>query len=336
MATTTTSTSNFNKFVNVLIRKQLEELLRQPLPFIAPALKAGYVKGTNGTMRFLNVPDLTVTTGTPTPGTPPWLTEGVAPTGEALTLGYEEFTANQAGRVLEITDLAEQEAPMSLVDIAVERLARNVLAFANQRLADIASVGTNAIWSDATATQVNNSSDDLLAADVLQARDVRRATALLRALNVPPFPDGTYHGIINPLVSADLMAETAAGGWLDVSRYSDPEGILSGEVGRFGGVRFMESAGAPMVANAGAGGTVDVYSTIIFGPGPWVWGDFGTVEGYVTPPGGQSDPLHQKTKAGWKAFVGGMLVGEGANATNVAANKRYIRIESASSLGANT
>lgn len=338
MTTTNTSTSNFSKFVNTLIRKQLEELNRTPLPHLMKGvvIPAVYVPGTNGTMRFLNVPDLSVTTGTVSAGTPPWLTEGTAPTGEALTLGYEEFSANQAGRVLEITDLAQQEAPMSLIDVAIERLARNVLAFADKRIADIIVAGTNVIYSDATTTQVNNSSDDLLAADIIQARDVRRAVALMRASGIPSFDDGNYRAIINPLVSHDLMAETAAGGWLDVSRYTSPEGILNGEIGRFAGVRFIESNQAAVKVDAGASSTVDAYSTTFIGPGAWAWGDFGTVDGYITPPGGQSDPLHQKAKAGWKAFVGGMIVGEGTNASNTSANKRYLRLESSSSLGTNT
>lgn len=338
MATTTTATTNFNKFVQELIRKELENLNRFPLPHLAPGavIPAAYVKGTNGTVRFLNVPDLSVTTGTPTPGTPPWLTEGTAPTGEALTLGYEEFTANQAGRVLQFSDLAVQENPIDLVATAVERLARNIHVTVDKRIADILVAGTNVIYSDATATQVNNSSDDLLAADIIQARDVRRAVALMRAANIPAFPDGMYHAIIHPLVSADLMAETASGGWLDVARYADTMGILNGEIGRFAGVRFMESSQAAVKVDAGSGSTVDAYSTTFFGPSAWAFGDFGTVEGYVTPPGGQSDPLHQITKAGWKAFFGGMIVGEGANASNTSANKRYLRLESAASLGANS
>lgn len=338
MATTTTAATNFNKFVNILLRKQLEELLRAPLPHVAPGVPAEFVSqnGTNATMRFLNIPDLSVVTGAVSAGTPPWLTEGVAPTSESLVFGYEEFTVSQAGRLVAITDVAQMESANDLVSVAVERLARNIIATADQRIADIAGVGTNAIWSDATATQVNNSSDDLLAVDIIQARDVRRAVALARASNIPAFPDGTYHSIIHPLISADLMAETAAGGWLDVARYAQPGAILTGEIGRFAGVTFIESSAAHVVPDTGAGSTVDVYSTLFFGPGPWAVGDFGQSSAYITPPGGQSDPLHQKAQAGWKGFIGGMLIGEGANASNVSANKRYLRLESAASLGANS
>jgi len=338
LATVSTATTNFDKFVQTLIRAALEELNRSPLPFVAPGIPAKLVSrnGTNATMRFLNIPDLSVVTGAVSAGTLPWLTEGTAPTDETMVLGYEEFTVSQAGRVIAITDVAEMESENDLVDVAIERLARNILATTNKRIGDIVGTYTNAIWSDATATQVNNSSDDLLAADIIQARDVRRAVALMRASSIPTFPDGTYHAIIHPLVSADLMAETATAGWQDVAKYARPEALLIGEVGRFAGATFIESPNAFVEADAGASSTVDVYSTIFFGPGPWAVGDFGSTNAYVTPPGGQTDPLHQKAKAGWKAFIGGMLVGEGDNASNTSANKRYLRLESASSLGANT
>lgn len=333
MAQTSTATTNFDKLVQTLIRLQLEELLRSPLPHLmsGAVVPANLVKGSNGTMRFLNVPDLSVVTGTPTPGSGLWLTEGVAPTSEALSIGYEEFTAHQAGRTIKITDVADLESPIALVNVAVERLARNVMAFADKRMSDILLAGTNAIFSDATATQVNNSTDDILAADIIQARDVRKAVAILKATDVPPFPDGLYRAIIHPFVTADLSAETAAGGWLDVARYASPESILRGEIGRFAGVRFIEASSASIQVDSGASST-DVYSTTIFGPGAWAYGDFGSVEAIVTPPGGHDDPLRQSTIAGWKSFQGGMIIGEGDSATNVS-DPRYIRIESAATLG---
>jgi hypothetical protein len=74
-------------------------LLRAPLPHLLPGnfREASFVKGTNNVMRFINIADMSVVAGTTTPGTPPWLTEGVAPTSEDLAFGYEEFSANQAG-----------------------------------------------------------------------------------------------------------------------------------------------------------------------------------------------------------------------------------------------
>jgi hypothetical protein len=98
---TDTATTNFDKTVQTLIRRQLEDELLPALPHLRGGfVKATFVKGTNSTMRFLRVPYATPTTnsGTVTPGTAPWLTEGVAPTAIELSIGYEEFTAYQAGQ----------------------------------------------------------------------------------------------------------------------------------------------------------------------------------------------------------------------------------------------
>src|SRR3972149_8357121 len=118
MAQISTATTNFDKSLQTIINKRLEERLRAPLPYLLPGsfLPAKFVKGSNGTMRFLNIPDMAVTTGTPTPGVSPWLTEGTPPTAEDITIGYEEVTVNQAGRVIKMTDVAMMESPWDLVE----------------------------------------------------------------------------------------------------------------------------------------------------------------------------------------------------------------------------
>ena len=104
MTTINTSTTNFSKFVQELIRKELEDNLRGTLPHLEQgAINAKFVKGSNNIMRFLRITDIDTdgnltNTGTISAVTQPWLTEGTAPTAEALTFGYEEFTSGQAGR----------------------------------------------------------------------------------------------------------------------------------------------------------------------------------------------------------------------------------------------
>lgn len=323
MAITSTSTPNFNQTVVTLVRKQLEQELRKPLVHLLPGnfVQARFVKGTNNTMRFLRVPDLNVVAGTPNPGTPPWLTEGTPPTSEALAFGYEEFSAAQAGRVIAITDVAMMESPLELLAVASERLARNAVETADLRVAEVLATGTNVQYANGKTSR-----SGVLKTDVLNASEIRKAVAHLKRRSVPPFPDGYYRAIIHPNVVYDLMSDSAAGGWIDASRYGAPEQLYRGEIGRLAGVRFLESPNAQVFAGAG-GGTpaADVYSTIIFGPEAYVFGDWHTIEPHVIPPGGDhSDPLSQQALAGWKGFFGVKLL--------EAAGARYIRIESGSSL----
>lgn len=323
MAILSTATTNFDKLVNVLIRTDLESLLRTPPPFLQPQnyVRANLLKGSNATLRFLAIPDFAVVTGTPSAGTPPWLTEGTPPTADDATISYEEMTAYQAGITKKITDLADMESPVDLVSAISNRLARQMIMTADKYLADIIAAGTNRIYSGSSNTSIAQVDQG----DIITAANVRAAVALLRASGVPPFPDGYYHAVIHPYVAADLMNETDSGatfsgGWIDAKRYADPQALLSGEIGSYAGVRFSSSNN--VTPNPYGTSGEDVYPTTIFGPEAFAFGDFGTAQVYFTAPGGQSDPLHQNTIVGWKAMFGARLL--------EAVDSRYVTIESAS------
>ncbi|HET7070156.1 MAG TPA: N4-gp56 family major capsid protein [Nocardioides sp.] len=408
-----TSTTNFDKALVTLIQKNLEQELRAPLPHLLPGnfRKAEFVKGTNNTMRFLRIQDMAELAGEdadPSAGTAPWLTEGTPPTSEDLTLGYEEFSANQAGRVIKLTDKAMQAHPIDMLGEAAAKVARNALETADRRVARVLGAGSNVLYADLGSDRLNIGTNDVLSASVL-----RRAIAGLKADNVPAFPDGLYRAIINPAATFEFMEETGNAGWQNAALYAGSMPLLSGELGRFAGCRFIESSAAKVFADAGttskaialtltaatdvfagtahglkagdkvrfrtvatsatpaedtvyyviasgltadafkvsatAGGATinidadgsvasgdwgvvnDVYSTFIYGPEAYVFGDWGTIEAHITPPGGHDDPLHQSALVGWKGYFGAMLVGEGDNATN-ASGPRYVRVESGSSL----
>lgn len=324
MAQTTTATTNFDKTVQTLIRKELEEELLPTLPHLGNGgyIKATFVKGTNSTMRFLRVPYATPTTnnGTVTPGTAPWLTEGVSPTAKALSIGYEEFTAYQAGQRWELTDVAMMESALDLAAAAAKVCARDAAETADEYVGRILAAGTNVLYAGAG----NVARTDVAATDVLTGSLVRRAVANLKADNVPQFgAGGGYRAIIHPAVVFDFEEDQDVGGWLDAARYAGSTPILAGELGKYAGVRFLESSRSRIFAAGGAGG-VDVYSTFFMGPDAYAFGDWGSITSHYVAPGGHGDELSQVASIGWKGFLGSMLVDE--------AGARYIRVESASGL----
>lgn len=147
---------------------------------------------------------------------------------------------------------------------------------------------------------------------------------LLARSNVPTFGDGFYRAIIHPDSLYDLQTDTAAGGWIDVWKYTDNMPLLTNEVGRYGGVRFQISSQAKVFTTAGAS-SANVYSTIFFGPDAYVCGDLQSVSShYVAPGGDHGDPLAQKALVGWKAAFGCMLLD--------AQFPRYIRLEHGTTL----
>jgi|GEM_PF-3295398 len=323
MTVTLTSTSNFDKFVQVLIRKELEQELLPTLPHLQDTgafVKATFVKGTNSTMRFLRIPHLTVTTnsGTVAAGTAPWLTEAVAPTAQALSFGSEEFTAYQAGQRVELSDLALDENPQDLMAAASVRVARQAAATIDEYVGGILAGGTNAVF----AGSGNTVRTDVGSTDTLTGSLVRRVAQGLKLDSVPMFGDGTYHALVSPAVVFDFEEDESMGGWKAIGTYSSPGNILAGELGKYGGVRFQESANARSFA-AGGAGSADIYSTIVFGPDFFAFGDWGNITTHYVAPGGHGDELAQVASIGWKCRIGAMLIDE--------AGPRYIRIESGAS-----
>jgi hypothetical protein len=320
---TDTATTNFDKTVQTLIRKELEDELLPNLPHLREGfIKATFVKGTNSTMRFLRIPYATPSTNnnTVTPGTAPWLTEGVAPTALELSIGYEEFTAYQAGQRWTVTDVAAMESGVDLELAAARVCARDAAETADLYVANVLGAGTNVLY----AGTGNAARTDVGSTDAITGSLVRRGAANLDADSVPRFSDGYFHGTIHPAVVFDFEEDDEVGGWLQVGTYSRPEDIKSGEIGTYAGVKFFSSARAKVFAAGGAGG-VDIYSTFIAGPDAYAFGDWGKTTfhrvGFDAAPGNE---LAQLSSIGWKGFLGAMLVDE--------AGARYIRLESASGL----
>lgn len=95
--------------------------------------------------------------------------------------------------------------------------------------------------------------------------DASVARTLLRAVDVEGTAlDGEeFVGFIHPYIEYDLMADNSAGGWIDAKKYTTPESIINGEVGKIGGVRFVSTTNG---GTATVGGNT-VYNVYIIGTG---------------------------------------------------------------------
>lgn len=291
--------------------KAAEAELRAKLPHAMPGnyQPTSFIKGTN-LVRLARYADLSAVTTA--------LTEGTPPTALALTIASEAFSATQIGAVLEVTDLAQLDSPHDPIALTAERAGRQAALSIDRLVRDILVAGTSVQYVTQTARNL------LATSNVVTAAQVKKMIANLKRNNVPTFPDGYYRSIIHPDVVYDLQIDTATGAWLDI-KYTDSIGLISGEIGRFAGTRFIESSEAWTDPNGGAS-SVTAYSTIFFGPGAYTLADSQNLSSYFIPPGGDhSDPIAQKAAVGWKVRFGCMLVDE--------AGPRYIRLESGATLG---
>ncbi len=203
--------------------------------------------------------------------------------------------------------------------LSIDTIARNAL-----------QAGTNVIYASGGAADPS-SRTTINSDDVLAANDVRKVVAQLRKANVPTI-GGSYVGMIHPDVSYDFRSATDAAAWRTPANYVNPQGIYTGEIGMFEGVRFVEAPRAPLFANAsdnsGSAGTIDVYGTLIMGrqalaKGISLGGEYGAQPSIVY--GTVTDILKRFRPVGWKHFVG----------YGVFRQEALRRIESASSIGTN-
>lgn len=108
-------------------------------------------------------------------------------------------------------------------------------------------------------------STGITSTNVITCSAVERAVALLKYFNAPSYDGKYYIGIISPFVQYDFMQDSA---WVNAHHYAQDTALFDGEVGRWGGVRWVEDTD-PWLEAAGTIGAYDgtgtVHQTPIFG-----------------------------------------------------------------------
>lgn len=173
------------------------------------------------------------------------LTEGVTPAGNKLNVDTILATVDQYGDWIQISDVLD----LTAIDRNVEQATRLLGAQAGRTLdtitREVLMGGTNVQFAPSAAAptttikrRVDLKGDCLLTTDA-----VLKAVAELRAMNAPTI-NGEYVGIIHPYVAADLMRSEK---WQDWHKYTTSEDMYNGEIGKIGGVRFVETTEAKII-----------------------------------------------------------------------------------------
>jgi N4-gp56 family major capsid protein len=276
-ATYSAAPADFSKIVTALVIRNTMEVLRDKAVVLQAGqfIHATHVPGTN-VLRYTAFADL---------GPAENLLEGVPPQPEGLTWDVQEFFGVQKGKLVAITDLAEEFSPFEFYRIAAEKIAWNAVDTAEKDAVAL----VNALASPQGVTIAG-----IVAGQ--PADNVVQVTVGLKKADVPTFQDGTYHALISPADAAKVMLQTGEKGWTDTMKYANGTALLNGEIGQFRGIRFEES-------NRIADG-----KTVIFGPDAFIWGDYQTIQAYRVAPGNDhSDPLAQRGLVGWKGMWGTKL-----------------------------
>ena len=147
--------------------------------------------------------------------------------------------------------------------VAANLIGYNAGSSIDTVVANVLKAATNVIYGGGGSTTPTTNAT-VQAEDIIEANDVRIATAQLRGSKAQTF-NGMYMGFIHPDVSYDLRRETGAASWRDPHNYVDTAMIYNGEIGAFESVRFIETPRAPLDLTGGSASTVDLYQTIIMG-----------------------------------------------------------------------
>jgi len=212
---------------------------------------------------------------------------------------------------------------------AANIIGYNMVDSVDKLVSNVANAGTNVIYAQGSAGSRPASRGAVSDAATFGAQEARMAVADLRTASAPGFENGNYLGMIHPDVSFDLREQTAVTDVIQYQIRQEGAAVRNGSIGVFGGIEWIENPRAPILDDAGATSTTNVYQTLVagrqalakaFSRAPGFGEDPSVVFGPVT------DTLRRFHPVGWYHLVGHAIFRQAA----------LQRIESSSSIGDNT
>jgi N4-gp56 family major capsid protein len=216
-------------------------------------------------------------------------------------------TIEQYGNAVGFSDIVATVTLDPILTETVEILAENAAQTLDQLdRDDLISQGTTVLYANSRVSRVT-----IAAGDVCTVADLRKI-ALQMELNRARKIDGVWPAITHPRVIHDIMGTTE---WKEAQLYNQTRRIFDGSVGELYGIRFYTTDFAKVFADAGVGGTVDVYTMLVFGQNAFGRVELGghNLETIFKPLGsaGTADPLNQQQTMGWKAMRGLKVLHQG-------------------------
>lgn len=242
------------------------------------------------------------------------LTEGVTPSGNALTANAITASPSQYGDFIEISDLLDFTAPDPILAETVGLQGEQAALTIDTVVRDVIMAGTTVQYAGTSHTARNQ----ITTSDKISTAEIRKAVRTLHQNKVPKVTSvmdaqqgigtqpiaGGYIAIIGPETHYDLKAVAE---FVPVHEYPSQNGLLPFEVGALDEVRFVMTQNSKVFAAAGASGQ-DIHATIIMGGGFFgVIAPLG-VQSVIKDFGAGQDPLNQRATAGWKAYFTAVIL----------------------------
>lgn len=254
------------------------------------------------------------------------LDEGTTPEGKPMEVTAVEAVVEQFGDFIMQTDVLELTSIDNTILEATVLLGQQAGATLDTVTRNELQAGTNVYYcapvaADGTVGTQPTSRSALTANCRLTVDDVNQAVAIMRAQNAKPFDDGNYVAIIHPYVAYDLMSDPA---WVEQHKYATPENLYRGEIGKIGGVRFVQTTEAKIYKGEGCPSGLAVFGTLFLARNAYGTTEVegGGLQTIVKQKGsaGTADPLDQRSSVGWK----------GMKAAKILVERYILRVESCS------
>lgn len=287
---TITNVSGQNQLANedkIFYEKTLITRLIPQLNFYKDAMKKKLPKNSGRTINFRKFNSLTAPSSS--------LTEGITPDGNNLDVSKIEAVVAQYGDFVTISDLIQMTGIDPVLTETSELLGEEAGQLIDTKIQEAIAKGTNVFFAGGVGTRAAVASGD----NKLTGDDIKKIVRKLKNANAKKFPDGFYHMQIDPDIAYDLMADPM---WVDVSKYSKPEQMEKGELGKMHGMKFYETTNIQTVKES----SKDIHLAFAYGKDSYGCVDLengaGKPEIIVKPNGsaGTNDPLNQRASAGWK------------------------------------
>ena len=257
------------------------------------------------------------------------LTEASDVTAVALTDTKVTVSLAEYGNAVVTTAKVRGTSFLNVDADAANIIGYNMVDSIDKVVSDIAMAGTNVIYAQGSSGSRPTARTGVSDACVYGATEGRMAVAELRGDSAPGWENGNYIGIIHPDVSYDLRGDTAVTDVIQYQLYQEGAPIRAGSIGTFNGINYIENPRAPILDDAGATSTTNVYQTLICGRQAAAKA-FSRAPGFGEQPsivfGPVTDTLRRFNPVGWYHLAGWGIFRE----------ECMRRIESSSSIGDNT
>jgi N4-gp56 family major capsid protein len=210
---------------------------------------------------------------------------------------YEEGGFAQISKWLTVIAMDNMKAE------TVDKLARQAAETIDLRMTTELKYATNIIYASADGVRATDANQITLD-HKLTTTEIRMAVRDLKKRKARPFiRNGKryFKLILGPDAEFDLMDDTK---WEAISTYQQAEKIEDGEIGRIFGALVIVAGTDIVWTNAGYGGTVEVYGSIMFGEdayGSVAIAPDGNLQFIVQDFGssGSADPFKRRATLSW-------------------------------------